>query len=120
MTPGIYTVDGDILPTQIIDSRKLFDARNLWLKGLKHGVDFNDAVRAWYDPDRLDFFDENHSSGQEIRWIFLGAVTGTVLFVVETEPDEDTVRIISARRASRNEKEALHQFSVIYGNRVPL
>jgi uncharacterized DUF497 family protein len=23
----------------------------------KHGVDFNDAVRAWYDPDRLDFFE---------------------------------------------------------------
>jgi uncharacterized DUF497 family protein len=63
----------------------------------KHGVDFNDAVRAWYDPDRLDFFDAEHSP-DEIRWIFLGAVGGAVLFVVETEPDEETVRIISARR----------------------
>ena len=72
----------------------------------KHGVDFNDAVRAWYDPDRLDFFDEEHSSGNEIRWIFLGALAGIVLFVVETEPDEETVRIISARRALKHEEEA--------------
>jgi uncharacterized DUF497 family protein len=76
----------------------------------KHGVDFNDAVRAWYDPDRLDFFDEEHS-GDEVRWIFLGAVAGVVLFVVETEPYEDTVRIISARRALKHEQE------VYYANR---
>ena len=76
----------------------------------KHGVDFNDAVRAWFDPDRLDFFDDVHSSVKEVRWIFLGAVAGVVLFVVETEPDNETVRIISARRASKHEQE------VYYGN----
>jgi uncharacterized DUF497 family protein len=73
----------------------------------KHGVDFNDAVRAWYDPDRLDFFDAEHSA-DEVRWIFLGAVTGVVLFVVETEPDAETVRVISARRASKNEQEVYY------------
>jgi uncharacterized DUF497 family protein len=76
----------------------------------KHGIDFNDAVRAWYDPDRLDFFDLEHSL-DEVRWIFLGAMAGAVLFVVETEPDEETVRIISARRASKQEQE------VYYANR---
>ena len=73
----------------------------------KHGIDFNDAIRAWYDPDRLDFFDEEHSS-DEVRWIFLGAVMGVVLFVVETEPNEETVRIISARRALKHEQEAYY------------
>jgi len=73
----------------------------------KHGVDFNDAVRAWYDPDRIDFFDEEHSS-DEVRWIYLGAVGGIVLFVVETEPDNDTVRIISARKALKHEEEAYY------------
>jgi len=73
----------------------------------KHGVDFNDAVRAWYDPDRLDFFDARHSI-DETRWIFLGAVGGVVLFVVETEPDKETVRIISARRASMQEQETYY------------
>jgi uncharacterized DUF497 family protein len=76
----------------------------------KHGVDFNDAVRAWYDPERLDFFDEKHSSLSENRWIFLGAVAGVVLFVVETEPDEKTVRIISARRASKQEQEKYYAY----------
>ena len=76
----------------------------------KHGVDFNDVVRAWYDPDRLDFFDKEHSS-DELRWIFLGAIAEVVLFVVETEPDEDTVRIISARKALKHEQE------VYYANR---
>ena len=81
----------------------------------KHGIDFNDAVRAWYDPDRLDFFDEEHSS-DEIRWIFLGAVAGVVLFVVETELEtksnnEEIVRIISARKALKHEEE------VYYANR---
>ena len=76
----------------------------------KHGVDFNDAARAWFDPDRLDFFDGKHSL-DDVRWIFLGAVAGIVLYVVETEPDEDTVRIISARRALKHEQE------VYYANR---
>ena len=74
----------------------------------KHGVDFNDAVRAWHDPERLDLFDVEHSSDTEIRWIFLGAVAGVVLFVVETEPYEETVRIISARRALKPEQEAYY------------
>jgi len=74
----------------------------------KHGVDFYDAVRAWYDPDRLDFFDAEHSLDEEIRWIFLGAVAGVVLFVVETEPDEETVRIISVRRALKHEQEVYY------------
>jgi uncharacterized DUF497 family protein len=73
----------------------------------KHGVDFNDAVRAWYDPDRLDFFDAEHSIN-EARWIYLGAVGEAVLFVVETEPGNETVRIISARRTSKQEQEAYY------------
>ena len=87
----------------------IWDERKNHANIRKHGVDFNDAVRAWYDPDRLDFFDTAHSSN-EARWIFLGAAAGVVLFVVETEPDKETVRIISARKASMREQE------VYYGN----
>ena len=59
----------------------------------KHGVDFCDA---------------KHSSHTEIRWIYLGAVARVVLFVVETESDKDTVRIISARKALKHEQEAYY------------
>jgi hypothetical protein len=37
--PGIYTVMGDIIPMQIIDSRKLSDDENLWLKNLSNKLD---------------------------------------------------------------------------------
>ena len=36
---GIYTVSGDILPIQIIDSRKLSAEDNLWLKNLSNSLD---------------------------------------------------------------------------------
>jgi len=36
---GIYTVIGDILPIQIINSRKLVMEENIWLKGLGNRLD---------------------------------------------------------------------------------
>ena len=36
---GIYTVEGDIFPIQIIDSRKLSAAENIWLEGLDNALD---------------------------------------------------------------------------------
>ena len=42
---GIYTVFGDILPIQIIDSRKLSNKENLWLKDLCYKLDLNEIKR---------------------------------------------------------------------------
>jgi len=42
---GIYTVEGDILPIQIIDSRKLSAEDNLWLKNLDNNLNALDAMR---------------------------------------------------------------------------
>ncbi|MCL2832672.1 MAG: hypothetical protein FWD78_05845 [Treponema sp.] len=36
---GIYTINGDILPIQIINSRKLSPEENLWLQGLRNKLD---------------------------------------------------------------------------------
>jgi len=74
----------------------------------KHGVSFSDAAQAFLDPQRMDFYDAAHSSAEEDRWIYLGAAAGTVLFVVQAEPDADTIRIISARRALKREKETYY------------
>jgi len=38
-SPGIYNISGDILPIQIIDSRKLSVDENLWLKNLSNEHD---------------------------------------------------------------------------------
>jgi uncharacterized DUF497 family protein len=71
----------------------------------KHKVSFDDAIRAYHDPARLDIYDEAHSTKEEARRIYLGLVGGTVLYVVETEPEENLIRIISARRALKKEQE---------------
>jgi uncharacterized DUF497 family protein len=83
----------------------------------KHGVDFRDAVRAYYDPFRQDFFDEQHSTQEETRWIYFGSVDGLVLFVVETEPDRNTVRIISARPDTAVRETAEIRLGARYGRR---
>jgi hypothetical protein len=43
--PGIYIIRGDILPIQIIDSRKLSEDENLWLKDLNNRLDAAEILR---------------------------------------------------------------------------
>jgi uncharacterized DUF497 family protein len=88
--------------------RFIWDAEKNISNIMKHGVSFEDAVKAYYDPNRFDIYDEKHSSLEESRWIYLGVTNGNVLYVVETEPEETIVRIISARLATKNEQEAYY------------
>ena len=71
----------------------------------KHGISFSIAALVFSDKNRIELYDEKHSS-QEDRYITIGSVNGliTVLFVVYTERDE-RIRIISARRANAKERE---------------
>jgi hypothetical protein len=43
--PGIYIVRGDIVPIQIIESRKLSGEENLWLKGLSNRLEVGEIRR---------------------------------------------------------------------------
>jgi hypothetical protein len=44
-TEGIYTISGDILPMQIIDSRRLSADENLWLKSLSDELNSLEVTR---------------------------------------------------------------------------
>jgi hypothetical protein len=58
-------------------------------------------------------------SQTEDRYIVIGNAAGRVLFVNEVEIDEDTIRIVSARRAQRNEVEAYNEYcSLFFGKRT--
>ncbi len=74
----------------------------------KHGVSFEQASYVFSDPYALDKFDEQHSINEE-RWIILGkSLTETLLLVVHTYraiSELETVRIISARKATKNEQQ---------------
>ena len=68
----------------------------------KHGVDFSDAVGALEDPQGRTIEDVDASG--EAHYVTMGmGFSFRVLIVVWTERATDTVRIISARRASRAE-----------------
>ena len=75
----------------------------------KHGVSFDEAVTVFLDADALDGPDLEHSGG-EPRFRRLGlSVEGRVLMVAYTlgrTGHVETIRLISARRASRGERAA--------------
>jgi uncharacterized DUF497 family protein len=75
----------------------------------KHGVPFEEAVTVFGDSNALDWEDVAHSH-QEPRFKRLGfSVNRRVLLVVYTirrEHEKETIRIISARQASRKERQA--------------
>ena len=86
-----------------------WDARKAAANGTKHGVSFEEAATVFGDPDALDGPDLYHFE-EESRFLRLGrAVTGRVLIVAYTMRrgvDGESIRIISARRASRKERAA--------------
>ncbi len=71
----------------------------------KHGVSFEAATEVFGDPAALAIPDD---CVEEDRWRYIGRVGNVILFVVYTERGDD-IRIISARRATRSEKEAYYQ-----------
>lgn len=76
---------------------------------IKHGIDFATAILVFGDDNRIEFYDEKHSKSED-RYITIGAINGivTVLYVVYTER-KDSIRIISARCATRREKEVYYE-----------
>ncbi|MFO1432445.1 MAG: BrnT family toxin [Candidatus Competibacteraceae bacterium] len=75
----------------------------------KHGVTFAQAATVLLDPLALTVFDADHSETED-RWFTLGMSSdGKLLAVAHTyqssEPDRIRVRIISAREATRRERE---------------
>ena len=63
--------------------------------------------------DHLEIFDEDHSDIED-RFIAIGPIARGIILVVWTEHDERTVRIISARLATKRER-ALYQ---VYKDRM--
>jgi uncharacterized protein len=66
----------------------------------KHQVVFALAVIVWDDPNLIVLDAEPRP---ERRWMAIGEVGGRVLSVVFAMPDPETIRLISARPASKRE-----------------
>jgi uncharacterized protein len=68
-----------------------------------HGVTFEEASELFISgADYLEIFDEAHSDTED-RFIAIGPIARGLILVVWTERDEATIRIISARWATKGE-----------------
>lgn len=69
----------------------------------KHGLDFADAWKV-FGPSLIVELDDRDDYG-ETRWAGIGVLEDRIVKVIFAEPTEDTIRIISLRKATKYERE---------------
>jgi uncharacterized protein len=85
-----------------------WDERKNELNIGKHGFDFADACRVFDLPMVVDF--DDRSDYGEDRWVGTGILDERIVVVVFTEPDRETTRIISLRKALSHERRNYEQY----------
>jgi uncharacterized DUF497 family protein len=80
-----------------------WDASKAALNLQNHGVSFEDAALVFYDHGRIETYDGREDYSED-RWATIGLVAWSVLYVVYTVREEETIRIISARKAVPHEQ----------------
>ena len=84
-----------------------WDETKRWINRRKHGIDFADAVEVFYDDLARTMADPDRHA--EHRFITGIDAFGRVLLVVYAQPEEQTIRIISARPATAAERRHYEQ-----------
>lgn len=81
-----------------------WDSRKAKVNIEKHGVSFDEASTVFDDVQGILFDDPDHST-EENRFILLGFSSNTKLLIVCHcyRGEDDVIRIISARKATRSE-----------------
>jgi hypothetical protein len=72
----------------------------------KHGISFEEAMTVFYDEAAIEFYDDEHSEWED-RFLLLGVSSDMKLLLVCHcyRKEEFVIRIISARKATKNEAE---------------
>ena len=73
----------------------------------KHGLSFEEAKEVFEDVNAILFDDPDHSVGEE-RFLIIGMVRAQKICIVSHcyRDDDNVIRIISAREATKSEKES--------------
>lgn len=83
-----------------------WDARKDWLNAKKHGISFETAILVFNDPFHVTVQDREVEG--EARWQTIGMANEQLLLVAHTVEeqgeDEELIRILSARSATRQER----------------
>ncbi|CAD0222642.1 MULTISPECIES: BrnT family toxin [Planktothrix] len=75
---------------------------------IKHGFDFTDAYRIFNLPMVVEL--DERENYREDRFVAIGLLDGRVVVIVYTEPDDQTIRIISLRKALSYEQKHYEQY----------
>lgn len=75
----------------------------------KHGLSFDEAKTLFSSDDYLEIYDEEHSI-DENRFIAIGAIRVGVVLVIFIDREEDVIRIVSARKATKQEADLYYQY----------
>ena len=80
-----------------------YDPEKARTNGIKHRVAFEEAASVFYDPFEVTVYDPEHSDDED-RYISVGRSRHDRLLVVCYVERGSTIRLISARAASPNER----------------
>ncbi|MGK7898583.1 MAG: BrnT family toxin [Xenococcus sp. (in: cyanobacteria)] len=71
----------------------------------KHSISFEEAKSVFYDDQAIQFWDADHSNAED-RFLLLGRSSKMrILLIVHCYREQESViRIISARKATKNER----------------
>ncbi|OGJ88902.1 MAG: hypothetical protein A2268_11955 [Candidatus Raymondbacteria bacterium RifOxyA12_full_50_37] len=89
----------------------IWDEKKAELNYKKHGVTFNEAVTVFYDEFATEYFDEEHSDDED-RYLLLGISSQlrTLIVCYCSRENNKVIRIISARKATKNESKYYRRF----------
>lgn len=81
-----------------------WDARKSRENEKKHGLSFSEAKKLFESgADYLEIYDEAHSADED-RFIAIGPIERGIIVVIWTEKRDGSIRIITARWATRREE----------------
>lgn len=82
-----------------------WDERKNQVNRTKHGLNFSQAARI----TALIFEADVREEYGEERWIGFGLISSTVVAIIFTMPAKDVIRILSLRRADKDEEESYYR-----------
>ncbi len=117
--PGRYAANIYAILCKILFDNKLQCIYNVVMKSLsfswdnrknksnqkKHAVSFEEAQTVFFDENAIEYFDPDHSDGED-RFIMLGLSSRLRILVVChcIRENDSEIRIISARKATKKER----------------
>lgn len=74
----------------------------------KHGLSFS-VARDLFDVPMITDLDDRFDYGED-RWIGIGRLHSRILVIIFSTPDDETIRVISLRKALSHERKRYAEF----------